>query len=330
MTDYIAPPNLDNITLVAGDTLTVNENGIVENATITRGAVASVMEAGLTNFTTLSGGSENVFDAGTADHTTVNSGGILTVHVGGQSDLATINGNGVVNVLGGAAIHTTINEGGSLNVDSAGVATLTTINQGGIENILAGGKSITTTILSGGHQEVFVGGISDATTIQAGGIEKVAGTANNTAIFPGGELIILSGGTANNVAFIDNGAQHNATLTLYLPTGLTGTITGWHVGDAIDFVDTTVTNFSVENNTLTVTYGGGGVRDPETGLVGAQVSYQLASLQSNTHFELQSDGEGGTELILQPGAQSEATLVDVPLIGMSVEGSAALWSDARM
>jgi autotransporter passenger strand-loop-strand repeat protein len=283
------------------------------------------MEAGRTNFTTLSGGSESVFDAGTADHTTVNSGGILTVHVGGTSDLATINGNGVVNVLGGAAIHTTINEGGSLNVDSAGVATLTTINQGGIENILAGGKSITTTILSGGHQEVFEGGISDATTIQAGGIEKVAGTANNTSIFPGGELIILSGGTANNVAFIDNGAQHNATLTLYLPTGLTGTITGWHVGDVIDFVNTTVTNVSVENNILTLTYGEG-LRGPES----AQVSYQLASLQSNTHFELQSDGEGGTELTLQPGVQSEASLVDVPLIGMSVEGPiAALSSDAR-
>ena len=172
-------------------------------------------------------------------------------------------------------------------------------------------------------KKVFEGGISDATTIQAGGIEKVAGTANNTSIFPGGELIILSGGTANNVAFIDNGAQHNAALTLSLPTGLTGTITGWHVGDVIDFVNTTVTNVSVENNILTLTYGEG-LRGPESD----QVSYQLASLQSNTHFELQSDGEGGTELTLQPGAQSEASLVDVPLIGMSVEGAIALWSDA--
>ena len=147
--------------------------------------------------------------------------------------------------------------------------------------------------------------------------------ANNTSIFAGGELTILNGGTANGVAFIANtGTTHDATLELFSPTGLKGTITGWQVGDVIDFVNTSVTKVSVENNSLTVTFGT--ARDPQT------ASYFLAGLQPNTHFELQSDGEGGTELVLQPGVQSAANEGEVPVIGVPVEDIGAIIAGSRI
>lgn len=324
MTAFTAPPNLNNITLVVGDTLTVDRGGIATNTTITRGATADVNGGGLTDQTTLSGGIENVHAAGNATRTTVNSGGTLNVLANGKADVTTINDSGVVNVIGGTVDHTTINNGGELAVNSNGVSNLTTINSGGLESILAGGTSNVTTILSGGHQDVLAGGISNATTIQSGGLEHVLGLANNTSIFAGGELTILNGGTANGVAFIANtGTTHDATLELFSPTGLKGTITGWQVGDVIDFVATSVTQVVVENNnTLTVTYGS--ARDPQI------ASYLLANLQPNTHFELQSDGQGGTELILQPGVQSTVVEGEVPIIGMPVEDIGAIIAGSRI
>jgi hypothetical protein len=116
--------------------------------------------------------------------------------------------------------------------------------------------------------------------------------------------------------------MHDAKLELFSPTGLKGTITGWQVGDVVDFVGTSVTQVVVEGNTLTVTYGN--ARDPQT------ASYFLANLQPNTHFELQSDGEGGTELVLQPGVQSAVNDGEVPVIGMPVEDIGAIIAGSRI
>ena len=116
--------------------------------------------------------------------------------------------------------------------------------------------------------------------------------------------------------------MHNATLELFSPTGLKGTVTGWQVGDVVDFVATSVTQVVVENNTLTVSYGN--ARDPQI------ASYLLANLQPNTHFELQSDGEGGTELVLQPGVQSAVNAGEVPIIGMPVEDIGAILAGSRI
>ena len=167
-----------------------------------------------------------------------------------------------------------------------GAATNTTINAFGLETVLAGGTSTGTTINTGGTEAV-VGGASTRTTIN-GGTEFVTsgGTSHGTTI-NGGTEDVAAGGTAVSITF---GAP-GGTLDLAKPSGLIGTISNSHVGDVIDFVNTEVT--SVQENAahtiLTVTYG-----------TDATASYSLAGQQANTEFQLQSDGHGGTDLILTP------------------------------
>ncbi|MGC2834749.1 MAG: hypothetical protein WA238_11480, partial [Methylocella sp.] len=107
----------------------------------------------------------------------------------------------------------------------------------------------------------------------------------NTTINSGGREVIDAGGNAANVTF--GGPQ--AILELGKPSGLIGTISNWHVGDVIDFLNTAVTRVQENpaHTTLTVTYG-----------TNETASYGLAGQQANTEFKLQSDGHGGTDLIL--------------------------------
>jgi hypothetical protein len=63
------------------------------------------------------------------------------------------------------------------------------------------------------------------------------GTANGTIIQDGGTEHVQNSGTANTVIF----AGPNSLLELDTPSGLTGTIIDWHVGDKIDFLNTIVT-----------------------------------------------------------------------------------------
>ena len=221
-----------------------------------------------------------------------------------------INSGGVLNVeADGDAGTTMINSGGVLNVESVGKAGTTTINSGGVENVESGGKAEDTIIDSGGVLNVaggtdenpYVGG-ADTTTINSGGVEndagqaidttikggvlnvEVGGEADDTTINSGGILNVKSGSIADNVIF-----GPHATLNLATPSGLQGTITNWHVGDVIDFLNTDVTSVHQTGNTLTVTID----RD-------LRVNYTLSGLQANTDFKLQSDGHGGTDLILVP------------------------------
>lgn len=60
------------------------------------------------------------------------------------------------------------------------------------------------------------------------------------------------------------------------------------MGDVIDFLNTSVTGAQKTGDVLTVTYGSD------------KANYQLAGPQANTAFNLQSDGHGGTDLILTP------------------------------
>ena len=163
------------------------------------------------------------------------------------------------------------------------MATGTKINDGGHEIISDGGTSVGTTINYGGGEHVSSGGTSTGTTIHLGGVEVVSGIAIGT-IISGGTENVEGGGRADNVMF----AGSHSTLELARPAGLAGTISDWHVGDVIDFLNTTVTGVHETGNTLTVSYGG------------QTASYLLAGQEANTEFKLQSDGHGGTELILAP------------------------------
>jgi autotransporter passenger strand-loop-strand repeat protein len=205
-----------------------------------------------------------------------------------------LNSGDTLNVeSGGTSTRTTINSDGTENVYST--STDTAINSGGVENVkFEGGTSTGTTINSGGVEKVEIFGMSSGTTINRGGIENVEflGRSTGTTINSGGIENVAAGGTAVNVTFGNqNGETPGGALHLAYPSELTGTISNWHVGDVIDFLNTKVTGVqeNAAHTTLTVTYG-----------TNETTSYSLAGQQANTKFQLQSDGHGGTELILTP------------------------------
>ena len=158
-----------------------------------------------------------------------------------------------------------VNSGYVLDVNSGGKATSTIIHSGGVVNVLSGGLSELTTINGGGVENVYNGGRAIGENLN-GGVENV-----------------LSGGVADNVRF---GDVNHSTLKLASPSGLMGAISNWRVGDVIDFLNTSVTGVHQTGDVLTMSYGD------------QKASYQLAGQQANTEFKLESDGHGGTELVL--------------------------------
>lgn len=263
MTDSTAPPDQTGLVLNNGDTLHVEVNGIAYGTLINNGGNEYV-DNGLAYGTLINGGTEYV-GGGTSIGTTINGGTEFDEF--GTSIGTIINVGGIEYDQGGASISAIINEGGQEFVQNGSTATNTTINGPVGFQLVDGGTSIGTTIKAGGSELVYNGG-----------------TANNTIIEDGGIEHVLTSGTANTVIF----AGSNSLLELDQPSGLTGTIINWHVGDKIDFLNTTVTGVNETGNTLTVTYG-----DHQT------ASYSLSGQQANTQFKLQPDGGGGTDLILQ-------------------------------
>jgi autotransporter passenger strand-loop-strand repeat protein len=280
MTTYMAPPDQTGLVLNDEDTLHVEVNGIAYGTLINNGGNEYV-GGGISIGTTINFGGQEFVDDGTSFGTIINVGGI-------QYD------------QGGASIGTMINESGQEFVQNGplapSTATNTTINGAGAFQLVDGGTSIATTIKAGGTELVYNGGTANGTIIQDGGTEHVQNS-----------------GTANAVIF----AGSNSLLELDTPSGLTGTIIDWHVGDKIDFLNTIVTGVNETGNTLTVTYG-----HHQT------ASYSLAGKQANTEFKLQPDGNGGTDLLLQlPGAPNSAS---AHLLSLAGGGIKAMTADAGL
>ena len=296
MTTYTAPPTQTHLVLNGGDTLNVEVDGLAYGTLINQGAVLRVASGGMDIGTTNNGGNEYV--DGTSTGMTINFGGLVFVEAGAIIG-TTINAGGTEYDQGGASIGTTINLGGSQYVQNGSTATNTTINGApGVPGV-----------------QIVDGGTSIATTIKAGlQIVRNGGMANNTIILDGGIEHVQNGSTANNVIF----AGSNSLLDLDKPSGLTGTIIDWNVGDKIDFLNTKVTGVNESDNTLTVTYG-----DHQT------ASYSLVGKQANTEYQLQPDGNGGSDLILQlPLKVGDAT--SAHLLSLAGGGIKAMTADAGL
>ena len=171
-------------------------------------------------------------------------------------------------------------DAGGWKVPSGGTATGTTIFSGGTEIISSGGVDSGAQI-SGGTQLDY--GLANGATVFTGSqVVEFGGTASGTTI-SGGTEYVSSGGTALGAMF----GGTAGTLDLEQPQGLSGTISGWQVGDVIDFVSTSVTSAGISGSTLTVTVSGG-----------SAFTYQLAGQEANTGANVQSDGAGGTDVTL--------------------------------
>lgn len=190
---------------------------------------------------------------------------------------------------GGVVKSLLVVPGSHLNIMDEGRASNITINgiQGnlGTEIVSAGGHQVTTTVNNFGQLDVF--GQVSATTVNTGGLLNVfAGTAIATTLQGGTEIVysINQDAVARDVSF---GGPHQSILELAAPTGLRGTITGFQVGDVIEFLNTQVTIDHVTNKALVLDFG-----------AKQSVTYFLAQQQPNTRFMTQDDGHGGTNLIL--------------------------------
>jgi autotransporter passenger strand-loop-strand repeat protein len=170
---------------------------------------------------------------------------------------------------------------------------------GGTEIVSAGGTDDGAQI-SGGQQEVY--GIASGATVFSGSQVVESGGVAAGTVLSGGTEYVSSGGTAQSVTF----GTTSATLKLESPSGLTGTISNWLIGDVIDFVGTSVTSASISGSTLTIGTSGG-----------QSFSYQLLGQQTND-ADLQSDGAGGTDVIL---AIETTPTLSVALSGNAIEGA---------
>jgi autotransporter passenger strand-loop-strand repeat protein len=288
MTGYTAPPNKTGLVLGHNDFLTVRSGGTATDTTI-NGGLVDVFPQGSTDNTIVNhGGRLNVF--GTSTNTTIHHGGVE--NDSGTSVNTTIDGGGIENVRG-VSTGTTINHGGVEDVDNRGTDFSTTINNGGIQNVRSGGVADGALINTGGVENVREFGTTTGAIIN-GGIQNVfdGGIANNTTINAHGIEIVHRGGFADNVTF----GSPDATLELANPADLRtrSTISNIQVGDVIDFLNTTATTVhqNDQHTNVTVKY--------EIGNTTRTITYLVADQQPNTEFKLQSDGHGGTDLVLVP------------------------------
>ena len=104
---------------------------------------------------------------------------------------------------------------------------------------------------------------------------------------------IKAGGSAQGVDF----AGFSGRLQVDNPSGLTGTISNFEVGDSIDLFNTSVSSFSFDGSTLTLATNSG------------SFSYQFTGVQTGTELNVDSDGSGGTIISLELLIQSSASIV---------------------
>ena len=133
-------------------------------------------------------------------------------------------------------------------------------------------------------------------TAASGAILDLAGQVSGT-----GSTVIDAGGTAVIGALDSQAITYDGVATLQItPTGnLTGAIGGLVQGDIIDFTDnTSITSTSISGSTLTVDESSGG-----------PLTYTIGGAIAGDYFAIQSDGDNGTELVLDPATATVAVSV---------------------
>ena len=124
-----------------------------------------------------------------------------------------------------------------------------------------------------------------------------------------GSTVIDAGGTVVVGALDSQGITYDGDGTLQItPTGaLTGAVGGLVQGDVIDFTNnTSITSASISGSTLTVNESSGG-----------PLTYTIGGAIAGNYFAIQSDGNGGDELVLSPitAAPTVTALTDVTSTG---------------
>jgi autotransporter passenger strand-loop-strand repeat protein len=287
-------------------TTTSVSSGVVSNGlAISSGDELIVSSGGSATSTTVDDGGSLVLDGGYASATTVTDGG-SAVLIGGEADDSTVVGGGVqVLSAGGSAVGVTVSDGGSEVVFSGGVAGYAVLGSGGSQTISSDGYAVSTTVLSGGTEFVSWLGTTDHTTVSAGGTEVIDGEGGDafyTTLSSGGTMILYDGGFAEYTAVSAGGTEvassgitfdgSEATLVIHgttLPTTILGGLTSGGIIDLADVAYASTGSVSLDaNDVLTVTEGAQGY------------TLQLAGDFSYASFQMISDTNGGTEILVNP------------------------------
>ena len=348
----------------AGSTLTLSGASISGGA-ISIAATGELVGSGtsaIDNATIDNSGSLETGGAFTLDDDTI-SGGIITGAGGGggdnsinidAADTLTLNGvtaqgntdgTGTVDNSGTIVLENTLTLGGvgvTLLLDDAGTvslngATIAGSNSGetlennantisGAGQIGNGNGDLTlqndadgNITAQGGTLTIDAAVTNDGTmTAASGAILDLAGQVSGT-----GSTVIDAGGTAVVGALDSQAITYDGVGTLQItPTGnLTGAIGGLVQGDVIDFTDnTSITSTSISGSTLTVDESSGG-----------PLTYTIGGAIAGDYFAIQSDGNGGDELVLSPVAIGVTTEVvdNLPVqVGQTLVATATITGDA--
>jgi T5SS/PEP-CTERM-associated repeat protein len=239
-------------------------------------------------------GTETVGNSGTGTFT--QDGGTNTV--GGALIVAANAGSiGKYDLQGGTLKAATlqINAGGTLADQTAGQAQIAGAAVDGGVLQMAGGNfqadslAITATGVMPGFGTITAR-VDNAGTITATAdpLTIKGGLEGTGLVFIGdGGTLDLQGPVNENITFAGGAGT---SLVLHPQSyALDGVIGGLALGDIIDLVDTNVTSAIINGSDLTVTENGG-----------QTLNYQVAGALSGNEFALQSDGAGGTDLVLSP------------------------------
>ena len=227
---------------------------------------------------------------------------------------ATNENGATVEALNSATITINPTDGENLGTIAADDGTINIILSGNSGNGSGGGGNVgLIEALDGGT--VTISEISGASFNNPGTIEANGGlVAVETAITGAGSAIITGGGTleigssdAQTVTFADA-----STLKLDQPAEFSGQINGLALGDIIDFANnTSITSTSISGSTLTVNESSGG-----------PLTFSVGGALAGNAFVVQSDGHGGTELVLATAAAP--TLTAPATLTVGEDGTVAL------
>ncbi len=280
-------------------------NGIVYNAGTVEATNGSSVtyQSGVTNVNNadgeLYGGTWQAVASGQGATISLDGGNITTL-----SASVILSGVGSVLQSGNGSTFTvlentltTISSTGTLTLSNArGYASTLAITDNG--HISSSGGTFAAGSLTVGAGGVFTGfGILAAPLTNNGTVEavskllRIANAVSGTGILEIGNKATLELSKANSeqVKFLSG----KETLKLDSPGTMTGQITGLALGDTIDFSKLTVTSATVSGSTLTVDVTSGG-----------PFTFQVAGALTGNHFAIQSDGSGGSDIVLTAGTAS--------------------------
>ena len=252
-----------------------------------------------------------VSSGGSTDEVYIGSGGTLDIVAGATGNgpfflnsSATLIANGTINGYVSFLSGTTgavIEDGTALNLASG-----TNVSAGDTVNVLNGGVFYDATGVDYGTVNIAFGGITDGEVVGSGGVLNISsgGTGEGSFFLSAGGTIIDNGTITGGYVDFTSGAT-GAKLEIGT-SSFTSVISGFAKGEEIDLTGlsfSSATSATISGGTLTVTEGG------------STYSLNFASALDGQTVLIESDGSGGTELVLcfYPGTRIATPSGETPV-----------------